>query len=239
MSGHVLAIDLGSSGLKVAVVDDDGRVIGAASEALPTIFTADGGAEQDPEHWWAALGRCSRQAIAHADAQPGDIDAVAVTAQYMSTLAIAADGRPLTNVVMWMDGRGAPFIEGDQDPRERRAVDRSPRSPADGQLRPRPHRPAPPPAPRGRHSGSGVRRAGRLPHRSPDRADHGDAEHGLPVDDRRQPDPRRDEPRCRARRARRCRPGEAAAADPVRRDHRHRHRARRPSTSASPPRRAS
>ncbi|MGD9702254.1 MAG: FGGY-family carbohydrate kinase [Acidimicrobiia bacterium] len=111
MSGDILAIDLGSSGLKVAVVDGEGRVNGSASEPLPTIFTPDGGAEQDPEHWWSALGRCSRKAIAHAGIKSGDIEAVAVTTQYMSTLAIDADGRPLTNVVMWMDSRGARFMD--------------------------------------------------------------------------------------------------------------------------------
>jgi xylulokinase len=110
VSNHVLAIDLGTSGLKVALVDGDGHLLATAAEALPTIFTPDGGAEQDPEHWWAALGRCSRRTLSDAGAAPADVESVAVTAQYMSTVAIAADGRPLSNVIMWMDGRGERFI---------------------------------------------------------------------------------------------------------------------------------
>ena len=58
MSRYVLAIDLGTSGLKVAVVDDRGVVRAAAYEPLTTRHTPDGGAEQDAEEWWQALGRC-------------------------------------------------------------------------------------------------------------------------------------------------------------------------------------
>jgi xylulokinase len=106
MSGHVLAADLGTTGLKVALVDEHGQVRSSAGEVLPTLTTPDGGAEQDPEEWWAALGRCSRRAIADAGVAAGDVGLVAITSQYTSTIAVAADGTPLANAVMWMDGRG-------------------------------------------------------------------------------------------------------------------------------------
>ena len=79
MAQHVLAIDLGSTGVKVAVVDETGRVCSSAGEVLPLIFTADGGVEQDPNGWWEALGRCARHAVAHSGVQRGDISLVAVT----------------------------------------------------------------------------------------------------------------------------------------------------------------
>jgi xylulokinase len=116
---HVVAVDLGTSGLKVAVVDDHGRVVGAAAEPLPTLFSPLGGAEQDAEVWWAATGRCSRQALAVAGLDGRSVAAVAVTAQYMSIVAIDAAGRPLAPAVMWMDARGArhhrPVPPGDAD----------------------------------------------------------------------------------------------------------------------------
>ena len=37
---YVLAIDLGTTGVKVAVIDGDGAITGAASESFPTVFTA-------------------------------------------------------------------------------------------------------------------------------------------------------------------------------------------------------
>ena len=75
MARHVMAVDLGSTGIKVAVVDETGRVRSSAGEVIPLVFTADGGVEQDPHLWWSALGRCARHATADAGCtaviQPG------------------------------------------------------------------------------------------------------------------------------------------------------------------------
>ena len=108
----VLAVDLGTSGLKVAVVDEGGRVLASASAPLTTTFLPDGGAEQDAEVWWTELGRCARAAVAEAGT---DVAAVAVTSQYMSIVAIDAAGRPLMPAVMWMDSRGARHHRLDPD----------------------------------------------------------------------------------------------------------------------------
>ena len=106
MARHVLAVNLGSTGIKVAVVDEAGRLRASAGEVLPLIFTTDGGVEQDPTGWWDALGRCARRAVGDSGVAPGDVALVAITSQYTSTVAVAADGAPLANVIMWMDGRG-------------------------------------------------------------------------------------------------------------------------------------
>jgi len=105
MSGHVVAVYLGTSGLKVAVVDPDGLVLGHAGEVLPLVFGPDGEAEQDPEGWWQALARCLRLAMSRAGTAGHDVGTIAVTSQYTSTVAVAADGSPLAPVVMWMDAR--------------------------------------------------------------------------------------------------------------------------------------
>jgi xylulokinase len=102
---YVLAIDLGTTGVKVAVVDGEGTIRCAAAESFATRFTPEGAAEQDAEAWWQAIGRCSRAAVGGAG-DAGTIAAVAVTAQYMSVVAIDGAGMPLAPVVMWMDTRG-------------------------------------------------------------------------------------------------------------------------------------
>ena len=76
----VLAIDLGTSGVKVAVVDHRGTVRASATRPLSTTFLADGGAEQDAEVWWDEIGACAREI---GEQQQRDVAAVAVTAQYM------------------------------------------------------------------------------------------------------------------------------------------------------------
>ncbi len=106
MTRHVLAVDLGSTGIKVAVVDELATVRAVAGEVIPLLFVGHGGVEQDPRVWWDALGRCARAAIADSGLQGADVGIVAVTSQYTSTTAVDAQGRPLSNTVMWMDGRG-------------------------------------------------------------------------------------------------------------------------------------
>lgn len=104
---HVLAIDLGSTGIKIAVVDPDGVVQATAGEVIPLVLTDDGGVEQDPEGWWSALGRCAQRAVHGSGLDASLVRLVAVTSQFMSTTPVDEHGHPLGNTVMWMDSRGA------------------------------------------------------------------------------------------------------------------------------------
>jgi hypothetical protein len=187
MAAHVLAIDLGSTGVKVAVVDADGRVCSGAGEVFPLIVVPGGGVEQDPRLWWEAIGRCSRRAVAESTLAGGEIGLVAVTSQYTSTIAVADDGTPLANAIMWMDQRGRKH------------------NPAFGKLdtletwidvhgmppgRQRRHRPRvvdPQRVSRRVRRRCGVRRADGLRRRSPHRRRHGHAEHDVPDAVGRQP----------------------------------------------------
>ena len=54
---HVLAIDLGTSALKVALVSMDRRDRRRRAGAVPVSLLPGGGAEQDPEDWWALISR--------------------------------------------------------------------------------------------------------------------------------------------------------------------------------------
>jgi len=51
----VLAIDLGTSGPKVALVDASGEMLACTGEPTALHLLPDGGAEQDPEDWWRAI----------------------------------------------------------------------------------------------------------------------------------------------------------------------------------------
>jgi xylulokinase len=107
---HVLAVDLGTSCAKVALVSSQGRVAGWESEPLRVQLLPDGGAEQDPEEWWRALGRAARRLLARDLAPRASVAAVCCSAQGEGTVAVDAAGRPLMNAVLWMDMRGAPHL---------------------------------------------------------------------------------------------------------------------------------
>jgi xylulokinase len=97
----VLAIDLGTSGPKVGLVDGDGQVLQSEFEPVPLLLQPGGGAEQRPEEWWAAIVKAARRLPLEG------VRAIGVTAQWAGTVAVDAAGEPLAPAVIWMDARGA------------------------------------------------------------------------------------------------------------------------------------
>lgn len=106
---YILAIDLGSSGPKVGIVDQDGQVIASAVERTTTKFLPNSGAEQDPHEWWRAISLAAQRVIKTANLPPEAIFAVTCTSQWSVTVPIDENGEPLMNAVHWMDSRGAPY----------------------------------------------------------------------------------------------------------------------------------
>ncbi|UCF47987.1 MAG: hypothetical protein JSU89_12580, partial [Myxococcales bacterium] len=102
----ILAIDLGTSNVKAAVVQRDGTLLGTGRESLETIHTEDGGAEQDAERVWEAVLGAAEQALASLPNRR-EVRGIACASQYSSIVPVGADGRPTANMVVWMDKRGA------------------------------------------------------------------------------------------------------------------------------------
>lgn len=106
---YVLAIDLGSSGPKSAVVSAAGKIMASAAEQVETILLPNGGAEQKPEAWWAAVRRTANKAIRDSRVSPADIAAVSCDSQFSVVVPIDENGKALMNAIHWMDSRGAPY----------------------------------------------------------------------------------------------------------------------------------
>ncbi len=109
-TAHILAIDLGTSGPKVALVGTDGRVRSCRKAPTELHLLPEGGAEQDPADWWQAVGRASRRLLAEDTIDPAAIAGVCCTGQWSGTVPVGRDGRPLGRAIIWMDSRGAPHV---------------------------------------------------------------------------------------------------------------------------------
>ena len=106
----VLAVDLGTSGAKVALITMQGRVLDWESHEVPLYLTPDGGAEQSPDEWWQAIVTATRSLLARGKVPLSSITAVCCSTQGEGTVAVDRQGQPLMNAVLWMDMRGAPYI---------------------------------------------------------------------------------------------------------------------------------
>jgi xylulokinase len=107
---HVLAVDLGTGGPKVALVGVDGSITDRETGTTELILGTDGAAEQDPDDWWRAITTAVRTMMARGTVAPEAIVAVAMTSHWSGTVAVGADGRHLMNAILWMDSRGAPYV---------------------------------------------------------------------------------------------------------------------------------
>lgn len=107
----ILAIDLGTSGPKVALVSATGEVLALEFEEMPLYLLPGGGAEQDPDDWWTAVRRATRRLLARQVVPVESIRVLGCTSQWSGTVAIDREGRPLTNAIIWMDSRGAPYLK--------------------------------------------------------------------------------------------------------------------------------
>lgn len=107
ISRFVLAVDLGTSGPKAAVVSLEGRIVATARAPVETLYLPDGGAEQDPASVWQAVKAACNDAIRRSAVRPPDVLAVICSSQYSSVVPVDANGRATMNMLLWLDRRGA------------------------------------------------------------------------------------------------------------------------------------
>jgi len=111
VSNVILAVDLGTSGMKAALITTHGRVLGWESQPIGLTLTPDGGAEQSPEEWWQALLSTAQRLIARKLAPREAIKAICCSTQGEGTVPVDRDGSALMNCILWMDMRGAPYLQ--------------------------------------------------------------------------------------------------------------------------------
>jgi xylulokinase len=108
---YILAIDLGTSGPKTALVSTHGEVVDYEFEAVELLVLPDGGAEQRPDQWWQAVINTSKRLLAKKWVAVEDIVCVSCTGQWSGTVAVDKYGQALSNAIIWMDTRGSRYIE--------------------------------------------------------------------------------------------------------------------------------
>lgn len=104
-----LAIDLGTSGPKVALIGEDGSLVASAGRQVKTERVGPRGAEQDPEELWRAVIDSVTDVLARSGDRRRNVVGLVCISQYSSVVPVSADGVAVGNLILWMDGRGAPY----------------------------------------------------------------------------------------------------------------------------------
>ena len=107
---YILALDHGTSAMKAALVTVTGRIVGFTSEKSATRLLANGGAEQDTAQWWESLKKVCRTILDSTGVSPEDIEALSVSSMFSTTVAVDEKGEAVMPALLWMDGRGEPYV---------------------------------------------------------------------------------------------------------------------------------
>ncbi len=107
MNAYMLAHDLGTSGNKATLYRTDGRLMASCLAGYPTSYPREGWAEQNPWDWWEAVCRSTKELLAKADVDAGEIAAVSFSAQMMGCLLTDGEGAPQRPMIIWADTRAS------------------------------------------------------------------------------------------------------------------------------------
>jgi len=126
---RVLAIDLGTSSVKVGLINGNLHVLATSSTSYSTFSDEPGMAEQRPSHWLDGIQRAVLEAL---EANEDGVDAVVLTAQMPTLVALDLRGDVIGNAVTWQDSRADALVDSTLDSLSRRRVRDLSGTPVDG-----------------------------------------------------------------------------------------------------------
>ena len=99
-----LGIDIGTSSLKCAVLDDAEHVVAQSSVPLELTRPQPGFVEQDPEAWWQATHKAVH---ALPEVARAAVKSVGLSGQMHGAILLDRHDQPLRPAILWNDGRSA------------------------------------------------------------------------------------------------------------------------------------
>ncbi len=111
MKDYLLGIDIGSSGMKLALARTDGEIVASATGSYSTYYPRQGWAEQNPNDWWLAICQQIRPLLKNAGIKAGDIGAIGVDGYSWAAVAMGKRGQVLCNTPLWYDTRATEECE--------------------------------------------------------------------------------------------------------------------------------
>ena len=109
----LLGIDLGTSSIKVSVVDAATLAVLASAQypdsEAAIISRHPGWAEQSPETWWDYVQQAIRKVHATKAYDPADIAAIGIAYQMHGLVLLDKDQRVLRDSIIWCDSRAVPY----------------------------------------------------------------------------------------------------------------------------------
>ncbi len=102
-----LGIDLGTSGVKLLLLDDAQAVVATADAAVPQHRPRPTWSEQHPADWWAEVESAVAQLRAQAPAAWAQVRGIGLSGHMHGAVVLGAQGQVLRPAILWNDGRAS------------------------------------------------------------------------------------------------------------------------------------
>ncbi|CCQ98537.1 xylulose kinase [[Clostridium] ultunense Esp] len=102
---YVIGVDLGTSSVKVLLVDQKGSVIWEVSKSYPLIQEKSGYSEQDPEEWVEKTTEALAELASNFQGDISDIEGISFSGQMHGLVILDQERQLLRNAILWNDTR--------------------------------------------------------------------------------------------------------------------------------------
>jgi xylulokinase len=102
---YVIGVDLGTSAVKILLVNQNGEVCKEVSKSYPLIIEKSGYSEQNPEEWVEKTSAGLAELINQFDGDINDIEGISFSGQMHGLVLLDQDNQVLRNAILWNDTR--------------------------------------------------------------------------------------------------------------------------------------
>lgn len=105
--GYILVIDEGTTGVRALIYNENLEIKGEAYKRIHMLYPGEGEVEQDPIEIYEKTVDACREVVKKINIDPNEIKCATITNQRTSWLLWNKEtGKPLRNMVTWLDSRG-------------------------------------------------------------------------------------------------------------------------------------
>jgi len=102
---YLLGIDLGTSGTKTVLFDENGTVKASETVEYPMYQPQNGYAEQDPADWWNAAVNSIKSVLQKSGVNAADIGGIGLSGQMHGLVMLDRDNNVIRRSIIWCDQR--------------------------------------------------------------------------------------------------------------------------------------
>lgn len=102
---YVIGVDLGTSAVKILLVDQQGTVVETISKPYPLIHEKNGYSEQDPQHWVDQTAAGLKELLGIFGGNAEDIEGISFSGQMHGLVLLDGNNKVLRPAILWNDTR--------------------------------------------------------------------------------------------------------------------------------------